>query len=136
MTVAVLPNHIGEFEVRLGHLRPDRAVYMRRRLLVGLVFVALFTLVAFTASTVLADRGAVPASSPAIRPAPAGAISSPLLTPTVAATSTYLVQSGDTLWSIAEQFRGDRGMSSYVEALIAANGGATTLQIGQSLTLP
>ena len=135
MSVAALPARIGEFDVRLGNFRPNHAVYVRRRLLVALVLVAIVALVGLTASTVLADRGAVPASSPAVRPAPIDAGSSPLLPPTAAATTTYVVRAGDTLWSIAAQFRGHRSQTSYVEALVAANGG-TSLQIGQALTLP
>ena len=125
----------GEFAVRFGDTRPCHAVYVRRRLVVGLVFVVLCSLVGFTASSVLADRGAVPASSPAVRPA-LGAIP-PAPTPLVAdPASVYIVQPGDTMWVIAQHFRSAGDVPAYVESLIDANGGTTALQIGQALTLP
>lgn len=130
----------GEFVVRLGNRRPAHAVYVRRRLLVGLVVCGLLTVLGVTAQSVLADRGGVPASTPTVRPVTAAlaAASSPSVhaspTPTSAATQ-HIVQPGDTLWSLAELFHGSTSIAGYVDALVASNGGAS-LQVGQLLTLP
>lgn len=155
------------FTVRLGAVglgagRPHHSVYVRRRLMVALVFVGLLAVIGVSARTVLADRGGVPASTPAIRPATvppaaaesvAGAATAQPLTqsstqpstqpstqlgtppPAAAGAVQYVVQPGDTLWSLAELFHGQRHVSSYVEAMVDANGGAS-LQVGQLLTLP
>jgi LysM repeat protein len=47
----------------------------------------------------------------------------------------HVAQPGDTLWSIAEQYRGDVGQGRFVDALIASNGG-TSIQAGQAIRLP
>jgi LysM repeat protein len=70
------------------------------------------------ASQVLANRGGDPASTPAVRPA-----------------TEYVVQPGDTMWSLAERFHGSFARSGYLDRLLDANGGPA-LQVGQVLTLP
>ena len=130
----------GEFVVRLGNRRPAHAVYVRRRLLVGLVVCGLLTVLGVTAQSVLADRGGVPASAPTVRPVTAelAAASSPSVpaSPSAAAAGTlYIVQPGDTLWSLGELFHGSASIAGYVDALVARNGGAS-VQVGQLLTLP
>ena len=47
----------------------------------------------------------------------------------------HVAQPGDTLWSIAEQYRGDVGQGRFVDALIDVNGG-TAIQAGQAIRLP
>jgi LysM repeat protein len=47
----------------------------------------------------------------------------------------YIVQVGDTLWSIGERFHGQAALAEYVDALVSANGG-TVLQVAQAITLP
>ena len=47
----------------------------------------------------------------------------------------HVAQPGDTMWSIAEQYRGDVGQGRFVDALIAVNGG-TSIQAGQAIRLP
>lgn len=47
----------------------------------------------------------------------------------------HVAQTGETLWSIADQYRGDVGQGRFVDALIAANGG-TSIQAGQAVRLP
>lgn len=103
---------------RLAEPRPEAQVYVRRRLLVGLVFVAVVLGVWFSAGNVLANRGGEPASAAAVRPATA-----------------YVVQPGDTLWSIAERFHAGHDQATYVDLLVRLNGG-TVIQVGQSLSLP
>jgi len=114
------------------------ATYVRRRLLVGLVLFAFCAAFAFAAQHALADRGGVPASTPSIRPAssPVAAAAGPSAAAAAgAAVSTYVVQPGDTIWSVARQFHHGHDLADYVDHLVSANGG-TTLQIGQQLTLP
>ena len=103
---------------RLAEPRPTAQVYVRRRLLVGLVLLTVVFGVWFSAGNVLANRGGAPASTAAVRPA-----------------TPYVVQPGDTLWSIAEQFHGATDQTTYVDLLIRLNGG-TVIQVGQSVTLP
>ena len=98
--------------------RPSTQVYVRRRLLVSLVFVAVVVALVAGAGNVLANRGSAPASAAAVRPA-----------------TSYVVQPGDTLWSIAQANHGSAPQSTYVDALVAINGGAS-LQVGQVITLP
>ncbi len=62
----------------------------------------------------------------------------PAVASDVADTATariHVAQPGDTLWSIAEQYRGGVGQGRFVDALIAANGG-TSIQAGQAVRLP
>jgi LysM repeat protein len=47
----------------------------------------------------------------------------------------YVVQPGDTLWSIGQRFHGHTSLADYVDTLVSANGG-TQLQVSQALTLP
>ena len=97
---------------------PTTTVYLRRRLLVGVVLLAIVVAVFFGAGNVLANRGGAPASTSTVRPG-----------------STYVAQPGDTMWSIASTHRGQSGQSSYVDALVELNGGAS-LQVGQVVLLP
>jgi hypothetical protein len=104
--------------VNLPHL-PTRRQVLRRRRLVALVFLVSFALALLIgASQVLANRGGDPASTPAVRPA-----------------TEYVVQAGDTMWSLAERFHGSFARAGYLERLLDANGGPA-LQVGQVLTLP
>ncbi|MEI8241373.1 MAG: LysM peptidoglycan-binding domain-containing protein [Actinomycetota bacterium] len=97
---------------------PMAQVYVRRRLLVVVVLVVTLLALWVGAGNVLANRGGVPASAAAVRPA-----------------SVYVVHAGDTLWSIASAHRGHWSIDGYVDLLQQANGG-THLQIGQQLSLP
>lgn len=125
----------GPFVVRLGNGRPAHAVYVRRRLLVGLVVTGLLTVLGVSAHSVLADRGGVPASTPVVRPVNIAAAATPSAPVPTPVGTPYIVQPGDTLWSLGELYHGTRSVASYVDALVAANGGAS-LQVGQLLTLP
>lgn len=98
--------------------RATTTVYVRRRLLVSLVAATILAMVWLGAGNVLANRGGAPASASAVRPA-----------------ITYVVQPGDTLWSIAERYHGSTSQATYVDVLVQANGGAG-IQIGQVITLP
>ena len=162
MTATLFPSGFGEvsgfgeIEVRFGPSRSSNSVYVRRRLVAVLLLVGFISLVGLGVRTVLADRGGVPASTPAIRPAsspaaagaalavpaamPAGgqaaqAATATLVAPVTPVALSYVVQPGDTLWSLAQRFHGAHSLSSYVDALVHANGGAT-VRSGQVLRLP
>jgi LysM repeat protein len=47
----------------------------------------------------------------------------------------YVVQAGDTMWSIGQRFHGQTPLVDYVDALVSTNGG-TQLQVSQAITLP
>jgi len=111
------PGHVAGPARRIDN-RPSTQVFLRRRVLVALVFIAVFVALTLGAGTVLANRGGAPASTSAVRPA-----------------TTYIVQPGDTVWSIAAQLRGGATQVAYVEALVSALGD-TSLQVGQVITLP
>ena len=56
-------------------------------------------------------------------------------TPVAATSSIHVAEPGDSLWSIADFYRGDIGRDRYIDALIALNGG-TAIQAGQAVDLP
>jgi hypothetical protein len=106
---------------------PDEARFARRRL-TALLGISVFLLaLMFGAGSVLANRGGAPASTPAVRPATSPVVQLP--------GAPYIVQPGDTLWSIAIAHRGGSSQREYVDRLIERIGG-TSLQIGQLLSLP
>ena len=99
-------------------LRRASHVYVRRRIVVASVFFSVLAALGVGAGNVLANRGGAPASASAVRQA-----------------NTYLVQPGDTMYSIAEAYRDGADLMHFVDDLIALNGGVT-LQIGQQISLP
>jgi hypothetical protein len=72
-------------------------------------------------SGVLSGPGGVPASATGAATAPAA--------------RHVRAEPGDSLWSIAERFHGDVGLTHYVDALIRLNGG-TSIAAGQLVRLP
>jgi Tfp pilus assembly protein FimV len=72
----------------------------------------------------MADLGGRPAAASEVASAPGA--SSP---------SVHVAAPGDTLWSIALQYRGDVDRDRYVDALIDLNGDAS-IQVGQAVRLP
>lgn len=97
--------------------RPSRAVLLRRRLVAALVLASALWL----AGWVLGSLGGGPLAAPG----PARPVS----------RATYVVQPGDTLWSVAARL--DRGgdIRDTVQALAGANGGSA-ITAGQRLVLP
>ena len=100
---------------------PDRAVYVRRRLAAVLLLALLFSLAFLGGRVVLDAPGGLPAST-AVRGQPAAAA-------TAAATlarsgGTYVVQPGDSLWSIAARLEPGRDPRPLVDALAGSRGGA------------
>ena len=55
--------------------------------------------------------------------------------PAADSSGVHVARSGDTLWSIAEDHRANISRDSYVDALVALNGG-TAIHIGQAVHLP
>lgn len=106
---------------RLTGSTPTASTYRRRR--VGaVVFVLVFVLalvvsIGSLAEQGLADRGGGPASGSTVGQA------------------TYVVQPGDTLWSITERLYPAADLPQVVDALVTLNGGAS-IQAGQTLTMP
>ena len=100
--------------------------YVARRfvaiVLVAVVFTVVFA-VASVAVSAAVDSGGRPAVASDFPSAGADIV------------RTHVAQPGDTLWSIADVYRGDVGQGRFVDALIDANGG-TVIQIGQAVRLP
>jgi len=105
---------------------PDRATRVRRRRLVVLVGLVVLTIALVAGVRALVSFSAVP-SSPAPTPVDGG--TAPV------AGRTYVVQPGDTLWSIARRVAPDRDPRPVVDALRRANGGPD-LRVGSSLPIP
>lgn len=105
---------------------PDRATRVRRRRLVVLVGLVVLTVALVAGVRALASLSAVPGS-----PAPTAVDGG---TAPVAG-HTYVVQPGDTLWSIARRVAPDRDPRPVVDALRRANG-SPDLQVDTVLAIP
>ncbi len=114
---------------RFGDRRPIAQVYARRRLMAMFIMIAIVLVLFVGAGHVVANRGGAPASASAIRPVSALASAAPV------AADVYIVQAGDTLWSIGQRFHGHTALADYVDELVSINGG-THLQVAQALALP
>jgi nucleoid-associated protein YgaU len=104
--------------------RPSEATYRRRRAIVGTILAVFVAVGLVVAHDVLAGSGGVPASAAAGRPAHVSTV-----------VSTVVARPGDTLWSIADEHRGDISISRYVDTLVDLNGGAS-IEAGQQIVLP
>lgn len=106
---------------------PDRATRVRRRRLVALVATIAVVLLALALAVQIVGWVADVEGSPSPEPldtTPAGLV----------AGQEYVVQPGDTLWSIAAEIAPDRDPRAVVDALREANGGPD-LEVGDRLTL-
>lgn len=106
--------------VRAVRERPSEATFRRRRAIVGTTLAVLVAVGAVATHDVLAGSGGDPASA---------AVSQP------AHVSSVVARPGDTLWSIADRFRGDVSISRYVDTMVDLNGGASIV-VGQTILLP
>ena len=98
---------------------PDRATRIRRRRLVALLAVVVLALALVSGVRAVSGLAAVD-SSP--RPEPISG-------------TEYVVQPGDTLWTIAGRIAPDDDPRAVVDALRAANGGRAELEVGTRLDL-
>lgn len=128
------------FEVRLPrrhtrsvptrHVMPQRAssgpmarptvaiVHLRRRVVAALAFTGTMLMLWAGAGNVLANRGDDPASVSPVRPG-----------------ATHVARPGESLWLIADEFRGDVPQDDYLQDLIDLNGGSQLI-VGQVVRLP
>jgi nucleoid-associated protein YgaU len=133
MTATFHPQQVRARQIQARHVHPQRfdtvPNYAVRRLLatmVALAVLAVGAIAAVEAVGALVDLGGRPAAASEI-PAPGSALA--------AAPAVHVAAPGDTLWSIAEQYRGAVSRDRYVDALIDLNGG-TGIQVGQPVRLP
>jgi Tfp pilus assembly protein FimV len=84
-------------------------------------WVRVFAIVLVIAGFLLVAPGLARGDGPAVRPAP---------------RVTYVVESGDTLWSIARRVAPGRDPRPVVDGLIEANDLRGGLQAGQELSIP
>ena len=104
---------------------PPAANYLLRRVVVAVVGLCVLAAAAVAVGEVVgavSDLGGRPAAASEI----AGAESAPVM---------HVAVPGDTLWSIADRYRGDIAHARYVDALVTLNGG-TDVQVGQAVRLP
>jgi LysM domain len=131
----------------------EQAVDAPRRRLVGALVLAA-AVVIVVALAMLAGSGAEPAAAAGAVPAavtePSDAASnvlshaasnvlshaaSDVLSDAASDIATHVVRVGDTMWAIADLYRGPIAHDDYLAALLARNGGAD-LRVGQLVILP
>jgi Tfp pilus assembly protein FimV len=137
MAVGVTQMTGGELDV-YGAARPSAVTLRRRRVRATAVLVLLTIALAWGAVRAAAALGGDPASVHERRPGPvaAEAVDGPLASVAPpAAAPTYLVEPGDTLWSIARGLQPEGDIRPLVRSLVDANGGAE-LSVGQRLVVP
>ena len=112
--------------VEVDRLRlPDRATRVQRRRLALLVLSLAVALGVWSAARAF---GSLTEASPSSAPEPVE------VSPVPVAGQRYVVQPGDTLWSIAAELAPGDDLRPVVDALRAANGDAV-LEVGDVLTL-
>ena len=98
---------------------PVRMVYLRRRIGAA-ALLATLSVAVVVALDPLAGSGGVPAAAAGAAPA---------------TRAVHVARSGDTLWAIAHEHRGDVAHDRYLDALIGLNGDVG-IEIGQAVRLP
>lgn len=117
--------HTTTLHAERGDVLPNYAVRRMVATVVALAVLALGAVAVVETVGALVDLGGRPAAASEI-PASGSAPATP---------SLHVAAAGDTLWSIAEQYRGEVSRDRYVDALIDLNGG-TGIQVGQPVRLP
>jgi hypothetical protein len=118
--------------------RATATVYRRRRLVVLAMLATLLVVTVATAGRVAAfvgDVGAPTAGLPAVAtpaPAPGSPAAGPATRP--GAGAVYVVQPGDTVWSVARRLQPKGDLRGLVDRIVARNGGAA-LRPGQALVV-
>jgi hypothetical protein len=102
-----------------GASRPSAGTLRRRRVRALLAVLLLAIALAWGAVRTAAALGGEPASAPERRPGPI----------------TYVVEPGDTIWSIARRLQPSGDVRDLVRSLVAANGGAE-VDVGDRLVVP
>lgn len=113
---------------RIATRRGDEVDYAARRAAAAIVAILVVAVLAIGGSALvgaLVDVGGRPAAASDIA---GGASDAPIV-------RVHVAQPGDTIWSIANRYRGDVGQGRFVDALVDLNGGAA-IQIGQAVRLP
>lgn len=137
MTATMFPNRIVERvaprpldpATPVARVRPDPiANYALRRTAAALIGVVLVVTMAMAASAIVGAIGGLGG-----RPVAASEITS--VADAAPIVRVHVAEPGDTLWSIADRYRGDVDRQRFVDALIDDNGG-TVIQIGQAVRLP
>ncbi len=123
-------HRVARCDGRYGSQSRERPNYAARRL--GALFVALTAVMAGTwlVGEVAAGVAGQPASAAAAVSSAATAPANEISVPTV-----HVARDGDSLWSIADEHRGDVGRDRFVDALVELNG-TTSIHIGQAVRLP
>jgi len=114
---------------RTHHVGSPAVVHYGFRRAVAAVLVVMVVAMLAVAVTAVAgalvDVGGRPAAASDVV---SGGAASPIV-------RVHVAEPGDTLWSIADRYRGDVGQGRFVDALVDLNGGAG-IQIGQAVRLP
>lgn len=117
--------------------RPSADMYRRRRLLAALLTLT-FAAAACLGVRALASRGDVSASIPTVTPLGSAVlyteVGHDISGAFIHGPQYYVVQEGDTMWSIASSLT-DGDIRSLVKKLITLNGQAS-IDVGQRLALP
>jgi hypothetical protein len=114
-----------EAEVR-GIVRPNVPNYAIRRLLVGSVALGLAVVGLAAAVGLFAGFQGTRASASGVQSA---------LADTAVSAAIHVAQPGDTLWSIADIYRGDISRNRYIDVLIGINGDTGVIS-GEAIWLP
>ena len=126
-TVSVPPSGLSSGSTDGTTVSVNRSAnYAVRRAVAGLLVVLVVAIVAIAGAELLGalvDVGGRPAA------ASVGAAGD------APGVRIHVAQPGDTMWSIADRYRGEVGHGRFVDALIDVNGG-TVIQIGQAVRLP
>ena len=105
---------------------PAAPDYVRRRLVAALLVLVVLAIAVVAVDSALASLGGVPASAADGSPADGALASSP---------AVHVARSGDTMWSIATEHRGEVDHGRYLDGLLRLNGGSH-IEVGQAVRLP